>query len=56
MSGLAEETTGRLIAASKVTGTDVYDLKGDKIGSVYDVILSKATGAAHKNTMPSESA
>lgn len=46
MSGLAEDTTGRLIAASKVTGTDVYDLKGDKIGSVYDVILSKATGAA----------
>jgi hypothetical protein len=38
------DATGRLIAASKVTGTAVYDLAGDSLGSVYDVILSKATG------------
>jgi len=46
MSGLAEDTGGRLIAASKVTGTDVYDLTGAKIGSIYDVMLSKLTGRA----------
>jgi sporulation protein YlmC with PRC-barrel domain len=46
MSGLTEDTTGRLIAASKVTGTDVYDPAGTKIGNIYDLVLSKATGAA----------
>jgi len=34
----------QLIAASTVTGTNVYDLSGEKLGSVYDVMLNKASG------------
>jgi sporulation protein YlmC with PRC-barrel domain len=40
------DTEGRLIAASKVTGTNVYNLAGESLGSIYDVMLSKATGRA----------
>jgi sporulation protein YlmC with PRC-barrel domain len=39
-----EDTTGNLIAASKVTGTSVYDTKGEKLGSVYDVMIDKSSG------------
>ncbi len=39
-----DDTSGRLIAASKVNGTNVYNLSGEKIGSVYDVMLDKHTG------------
>jgi sporulation protein YlmC with PRC-barrel domain len=39
-------TVGRLIAASKVNGTNVYNLAGEKLGSVYDVMLDKVTGKA----------
>ena len=38
------DTTGRLIAASQVSGTGVYDLTGEKLGSIYDVLLDKRTG------------
>jgi sporulation protein YlmC with PRC-barrel domain len=37
-------TGGRLIAASKVNGTSVYNTAGEKLGSVYDVMLDKSTG------------
>jgi|SRR5580704_4412387 sporulation protein YlmC with PRC-barrel domain len=37
-------TTGSLIAASKVNGTSVYNTAGEKLGSVYDVMIDKATG------------
>jgi sporulation protein YlmC with PRC-barrel domain len=37
------ETTG-LIAGSKVTGTNVYNTKGESIGSIYDVMLDKKSG------------
>lgn len=40
------DTTGRLIAASKVSGTDVFNRAGDKLGSIYDVMLDKASGAS----------
>lgn len=40
------ETSGSLIAASKVNGTNVYNRAGDKLGSVYDVMLNKASGKA----------
>ena len=30
------DTGGRLIAASKVNGTSVYNRAGEKLGSVYD--------------------
>jgi hypothetical protein len=40
------ETTGRLIAASMVNGTSVYNLAGEKLGSVHDVLLDKMSGKA----------
>lgn len=41
-----DDTRGRLIAAGKVNGTNVYDATGGKIGSIYDVMLEKTTGRA----------
>src|SRR5690348_14729678 len=38
------ETGGRLIAAGKVNGTTVYNTAGEKLGSVYDVMLDKISG------------
>jgi sporulation protein YlmC with PRC-barrel domain len=40
------DTHGRLIAASKVNGTNVYNRAGEKLGSIYDVILAKDSGKA----------
>jgi hypothetical protein len=37
------DTNGRLIAASQVNGTNVYNLAGEKLGSIYDVILEKTS-------------
>jgi sporulation protein YlmC with PRC-barrel domain len=33
-----------LIAASKVNGTTVYNRAGEKLGSVYDVMIDKRSG------------
>lgn len=38
------DTRGQLIAASQVNGTTVYNRAGEKLGSIYDVILDKMTG------------
>ncbi len=38
------DTGGQLIAASKVNGTSVYNRSGDKLGSIYDVMLDKVSG------------
>jgi sporulation protein YlmC with PRC-barrel domain len=48
MAGVSDpsDTQGRLIAASKVNGTTVYDRTGDKLGSVYDVMIDKHSGNA----------
>jgi sporulation protein YlmC with PRC-barrel domain len=40
------DTRGRLIAASKVNGTTVYNPAGEKLGSIYDVMLDKLSGKA----------
>ncbi len=40
------DTGGRVIAASKVNGTSVYNTAGEKLGSVYDVMLDKVSGKA----------
>ena len=40
------DTSGRLIAASKVNGTAIYDASGEKIGNVYDIMLDKTSGKA----------
>jgi sporulation protein YlmC with PRC-barrel domain len=39
-------THGSMIAASKVNGTTVYNPAGEKLGSVYDVMLDKRSGKA----------
>jgi sporulation protein YlmC with PRC-barrel domain len=41
-----DDTSGRLIAASNVSGTSVYNSAGEKLGSVYDVMLEKVSGKA----------
>ena len=40
------DTTGPMIAASKVNGTVVYSTAGEKLGSIYDVMLDKVSGHA----------
>ncbi|MBV9554490.1 MAG: PRC-barrel domain-containing protein [Alphaproteobacteria bacterium] len=44
MNDIAVNETVNLISADKVTGTAVYNRQGDKLGSVYDVMLNKRTG------------
>jgi sporulation protein YlmC with PRC-barrel domain len=39
-------TSGSLIAADKVEGTDVYNLQGEKLGTVDDIMLDKVSGKA----------
>src|ERR1700733_5194501 len=41
---VATEETRNLISADKVTGTSVYNRQGEKLGSVYDLMLNKANG------------
>jgi hypothetical protein len=38
------DTSGGLIAASKVNGASVYDSAGEKLGSIYDVMIEKTSG------------
>src|ERR1700733_949804 len=45
------DTRGRLIAASKVNGTSVYNRAGEKLGSIYDVMLDKRSGKAEYAVM-----
>jgi sporulation protein YlmC with PRC-barrel domain len=40
------DTGGALIAATKVNGTAVYNPHGERLGSVYDVLLDKVSGHA----------
>ena len=39
-------TSGNLIAADKVDGTNVYNLAGEKLGTVEDVMIDKISGRA----------
>ena len=39
-------TPKNLIAAERVTGTDVYNLQGDKLGTVEDIMIDKVSGRA----------
>jgi len=36
--------TSTLIAASKVKGTDVFNTGGDRVGSIYDLMIDKQSG------------
>ena len=42
--GVAMGETGGLIAASKVSGTNVYNSEGESLGSIYDVMIDKRSG------------
>ncbi len=44
MDNLAREETGALINADKVKGTAVYNGRGEKLGTVDDVMLDKQRG------------
>ena len=39
-------TSGSLIAAEKVNGTNVYNLAGDNLGTVDDIMIDKVSGKA----------
>jgi uncharacterized protein YrrD len=39
-------TTGTLIAADKVKGTNVYNPAGDTLGSIDDIMIDKVSGRA----------
>lgn len=41
---VARDETSNLISADKVTGTSVYNPGGEKLGSIYDVMLNKMSG------------
>jgi hypothetical protein len=40
------DTSGRLIAASQVNGTTVYNRVGEKLGGIHDVMFDKMSGKA----------
>ena len=46
MSETTSITSGTLIAAEKVNGTNVYNLAGDKLGSIDDIMIDKVSGRA----------
>lgn len=46
MSASRTPTSGSLIAASKVKGTAVYNLAGDSLGNIDDIMIDKSTGRA----------
>jgi sporulation protein YlmC with PRC-barrel domain len=39
-----DDTSGRMIAASKVNGTAVYDTREQRLGSVEDIMIDKVSG------------
>ena len=46
MSEATSITTGTLIAAEKVNGTNVYNADGEKLGSIDDIMIDKVSGRA----------
>ena len=46
MTDVTSITSGTLIAADKVKGTNVYNLAGEKLGSVVDIMIDKVSGRA----------
>ena len=46
MDDLTSITSDSLIAAEKVNGTNVYNLQGEELGSVEDVLIDKVSGRA----------
>jgi sporulation protein YlmC with PRC-barrel domain len=46
MADITKITSGTLIAAEKVEGTSVYNPRGDKLGTVDDIMIDKVSGKA----------
>ena len=46
MDDITKITSGSLIAAEKVTGTDVYNMDGEQLGTVDDIMIDKVSGKA----------
>lgn len=46
MADMTATTSGSLIASGKVNGTSVYDRDGEKLGSIDDIMIDKASGRA----------
>jgi hypothetical protein len=46
MTDTTSITTGTLIAGQKVKGTTVYNLAGEKLGTVDDIMIDKVSGRA----------
>ena len=46
MADVTQITSGTLIAAERVNGTNVYNPAGEKLGSVEDIMLDKVSGRA----------
>ena len=46
MTEATQITSGTLIAADKVKGTNVYNTVGEKLGSVDDIMIDKISGRA----------
>jgi hypothetical protein len=43
-AGVAVDETDRLISSDKVEGTAVYNRNGEKLGSIYTLMIDKYTG------------
>lgn len=46
MTDTTSITTGTLIAGQKIKGTTVYNLAGEKLGTVDDIMIDKVSGRA----------
>ena len=46
MADATKITSGTLIAADQVEGTDVYNLQGEKLGTIDDIMIDKVSGKA----------
>src|SRR5215475_12413299 len=46
MADVTKITSGSLIAADQVNGTNVYNMEGEKLGTVDDIMIDKISGKA----------
>ena len=46
MADVSKITSGTLITASQVVGTSVYSTRGEKLGTVDDILIDKVSGKA----------
>ena len=44
MADIETEETAQLIASDKVAGTNVYNTEGEKLGTIYNLMIDKVSG------------